>query len=330
MINPDKIEYKLLTGTDAINIAKRIIIQETNSSNTQSAVNIFFEFANRYKINLSYQPVAIHNKQPIAYALLLINPGATANIILPTKFPEQAQPFYDKIATNLLMLLKKHISNLNLAFIQAQLDLPTTSEHIYLNAGFSNLCTLSIMKAPVTTSKTLKTIAPPKANISWLDYSTHTESYFIDTILQTYVNTLDCPEVTDLRSGKDIITSHKYSGKFSPSTWKILQIDGKNAGITLINESEEDPSMCELIYMGIIPQARGKGLGKILLRKSFELAESIDKKSIRLAVDTRNIPAINLYQNFDFKEIKRQKVLILINDKKTTPKIKETKNANRR
>ena len=59
------------------------------------------------------------------------------------------------------------------------------------------------------------------------------------------------------------------------------------------------------IWLGIcvLKKFRGKGYGKLIIKKLIEVASKKNIENIFLTVDKENIPAINLYKKFDFKII---------------------------
>jgi ribosomal protein S18 acetylase RimI-like enzyme len=55
----------------------------------------------------------------------------------------------------------------------------------------------------------------------------------------------------------------------------------------------------EVIYLGLTPGARGRGLGRAVLRHALELARD-HVPFLELAVDLRNTPAVRLYRSAGF------------------------------
>jgi ribosomal protein S18 acetylase RimI-like enzyme len=54
-----------------------------------------------------------------------------------------------------------------------------------------------------------------------------------------------------------------------------------------------------VIYLGLTPAARGRGLGRAVLRRALELARA-NTPRLELAVDLRNTPAVQLYRATGF------------------------------
>ncbi len=190
---------------------------------------------------------------------------------------------------------------------------------IFFEAGFWVLCRLNILEAGVG----METSEDPMEDIRWLSYGQVSEDRFSDLILETYETSKDCPRLTGLRTGREILAGHRSSGLFEPDGWAILQFRRRDAGVLLLNNTEEEPERMELVYMGLAPWARGADLGDLLLNQAFRIARRKGKKNIRLAVDSENTPALRLYQHFGFKEVSRQTVLAVLNESRGN-KIKES------
>ena len=62
-----------------------------------------------------------------------------------------------------------------------------------------------------------------------------------------------------------------------------------------------DSSRCELRKMYLLPQARGKGLGKTLLKLSIERAKELGFSKIELETASVLKEAISLYEAYGFK-----------------------------
>ena len=80
--------------------------------------------------------------------------------------------------------------------------------------------------------------------------------------------------------------------------------DGWTAGFFILDY--RDSKVCDLSYLGLVPDAIGIGLGKFLLKTAILMAW--DKTNInRLTVNTCNLDhksALPLYQKFGFSPIK--------------------------
>ena len=66
----------------------------------------------------------------------------------------------------------------------------------------------------------------------------------------------------------------------------------------------------EVIYLGLVPEARGRGLGSALLAHGMTLAAQRPEPNIALAVDARNSPALALYTHAGFCALRRREAFV--------------------
>jgi len=79
--------------------------------------------------------------------------------------------------------------------------------------------------------------------------------------------------------------------------------DAHAAGFTLVRAA---PGEEELLLVGVIPDARGRGLGRSLLRRAIDDAEARGAERLFLEMRANN-PARRLYERFGFQAIGRRK-----------------------
>jgi ribosomal protein S18 acetylase RimI-like enzyme len=125
----------------------------------------------------------------------------------------------------------------------------------------------------------------------------------------SYEGTLDCPGLRGLRRTEDIVAGHMGTGEFDPALWTILRIDGRAEGVLLLNRATSSNTI-ELVYIGLAPNARGRGAGRFLLRHGLGLIAGGTQRAITLAVDDDNAPALALYRSEGFRRVLRRIALI--------------------
>jgi GNAT superfamily N-acetyltransferase len=103
-----------------------------------------------------------------------------------------------------------------------------------------------------------------------------------------------------LRATRDVIASHMATGEFSPHRWWLLRAGGSPEGCCLLNHCPANRAV-ELVYLGISPGLRGRGLSRRLLEHALARADAPDAREITCAVDTRNTPAVRLYHAMGFR-----------------------------
>lgn len=148
------------------------------------------------------------------------------------------------------------------------------------------------------------------AGVSLWPYRPELDHVFAATIHETYRDTLDCPRMAGLRSMTDVMAGHKAVGVFEPSLWSLVRRGEDWIGALLLSQ-HSDPASLELVYLGLVPAARGMGIGGFLMRHVLRvLSERHIGQSI-LAVDKANAPAVALYKKARYRITGERHVLIL-------------------
>lgn len=129
------------------------------------------------------------------------------------------------------------------------------------------------------------------------------DAAIVHALDRSYRETLDCPELCGMRSTADILASHKSTGVWTPDLWWVIYKDAQAEGCLLLNPCPDQQSL-ELVYLGLSPALRNQGLGSRVLRQGLAaaMAHRLGRyaEEVTCAVDTRNAPAIALYQRFGF------------------------------
>jgi mycothiol synthase len=147
--------------------------------------------------------------------------------------------------------------------------------------------------------------APP---MEWRSFSDDTRDAFRVALTASYGGSLDMPELEGIRSLDDVLASHGAGGRFDPARWQLGSIPGEPAASAVVLLSDQpDRNAWEVAYLGLTPEARGRGLGLAALARALELA-SPHVLRVELAVDSRNAPALRLYKRAGFREFDRRSV----------------------
>jgi mycothiol synthase len=116
---------------------------------------------------------------------------------------------------------------------------------------------------------------------------------------QTYIGTLDCPALDGVRPMDEVLEGYRAQGRYSPEDWYLVQQDGEDVGALLLAEHPGYGNW-ELVYMGLIPSARGRGCGNHIIRFALETAARRGAERLVLAVDNANTPALRAYERAGF------------------------------
>jgi len=147
---------------------------------------------------------------------------------------------------------------------------------------------------------------PPTTSVPFSDQS---EGDFVVVLERTYSGSLDCPGLSGRRSAKEALQGHRLAGEFSPAHWRLHRGEGTDVGLVLLNPHRE-LNCFELVYFGVVPEMRGKGYGRTLLRDALVRARDAGGAGVFLAVDASNTYARRLYDEFGFEETGRRAVHI--------------------
>jgi mycothiol synthase len=174
--------------------------------------------------------------------------------------------------------------------------------------GFTPLAELSYLERPLKHGSGVAAPAWPEG-VTVEPAPPSVDSAILEVLAASYEQTLDCPELTGLRDVRDILDGHRATGRHEPALWTLMRIDGRPSGVLLLNPSPLTKSI-ELVYLGLALNARGKGLGRHLLRHGLHLLADRDEATITLAVDDRNAPALALYLSEGFRRSLRRVAMI--------------------
>ncbi len=173
------------------------------------------------------------------------------------------------------------------------------SEH-----GFPRLTDLLFLHRSLTAPIEANTGAEPLESVP-LDEAANRDR-FVRMLDATYIDTLDCPEVTaGMRTADDAFESHKLTGRFDPQNWHLYQFDGQDVGLLLMSEHLPE-RVWEVVYFGVDARFRGRRFGHAIMLDGMRRAQQHGASEIVLAVDVRNTLAIKLYQKLDFEEFDRR------------------------
>lgn len=124
----------------------------------------------------------------------------------------------------------------------------------------------------------------------------------------TYVDSLDCPAINGRRSLAQTVAGYQATGQCWEPGWVVLtSASGDDLGGLILADHPADDFL-ELIYFGVVPQARGCGLGRRILQQALQLAALAGRSRLIAAVDRRNLPALRVYAAADFTALEQRAV----------------------
>jgi GNAT superfamily N-acetyltransferase len=234
-------------------------------------------------------------RRETACLFVLYLPGKTAIVLFP---PPEARGIRRDDQCRLLKASMERLTSSSLYYAQALVEAEASGQRSLLEeCGFEHLTQL------IYTQRSTRSpwVAPPEPHeATWIRYDDAHHAAFAQILLATYEDSRDCPELTGLRGIDAVIASHKAAGEFDPALWEIARVDGADAGCILLAALTHGP-LLEVVYMGVARAARGRGVGKLLLRRALAQCERVGAHELTAVVDRRNTPARQLYAQFGFK-----------------------------
>jgi mycothiol synthase len=232
-------------------------------------------------------------------------PGASGLFWLPKTHPPDAA-LEDRLVRTALAWLRGRGTKLAQAILNA-LDIPAAGS--LLRCGFRLVTRLEYLE------HTLAAVPPlPPARLHLITYSEETREVFHATLLRTYEGTLDCPELNGVRTIDEIIAGHIAQGRFRPERWWLALEGDRPIAVVMVTEVQ-DMEAWDLSYLGVVPEARRRGVGRELAQQVLQAAQTAQAPKVILAVDNRNQPARQLYLDLGFLSVDFREVYLFFWDR---------------
>lgn len=120
------------------------------------------------------------------------------------------------------------------------------------------------------------------------------EEFFIEMMVKASIG--DPFENMESNPEKEFKELVDYAGeKFNPDWWQIAYLNNIPVGVMLPQLFDYGNEEGTLFYMGIIPEYRGKGLGKILHAIGLEFLSKKKVLKYKGSTDIENKPMINIF-----------------------------------
>ena len=174
-------------------------------------------------------------------------------------------------------------------------------------AGFRHVTDLLYL---VSLDQTFPT-SPPASELEFEPYRESQQQRLGNLVEQTYQGTLDCPQLNGVRASDDVLAGYRATGVFDPGRWFLVREQGEDVGCLLLAEHPESRQW-ELVYVGLVPSARGRGLAAQTVRHAQWLARQAGARQLVLAVDADNAPALRVYAEAGFVAWDRRPVYLQI------------------
>lgn len=297
--------------TREIETAVRHIVTSGTGRVDDGQVHDFLRLANAHGSDLGGTWVASQGTHIVSAAIPIVSPGRTLLLFPPQTIRSEEHAHATRHLVNTIC---ERATEENLTLAQVLLDTHDHSVYqLLVSCGFQRLAELLYLQTPIP-----RAMKPPQLlpGLRWQTYTRESHARFAAAVLATYENSLDCPALNGLRHIDDILAGHKGAGSFNPDVWFVLCDHDDPLAVLLLNRVGTS-DLIELVYIGIMPRHRRKGLGDLLMRHALHTAGSIGCTRLSLAVDADNLPALKLYWRHGLQAIGRK--LALLRDLRPTP-----------
>lgn len=319
----------LRVGPESLHAAALRIVSP-HAPNRELAARRFIAAAPAHGIDLSFiwlVPGPSRAGKPTALQTCLCVPGHGRTAMLfvsePEAQPEPASAHAARVAC--VQAAYAYLSEHRAGAIALAQALPSAHEswalRAFEDAGFRSVATLSYLRVPLPhpAQETPAPALPADVELVPLDALARARGVrptdqgclneLVRALDRSYIDTLDCPELCGLRATPDILQSHLKTGIFDPTLWFLLFHQGRPEGCMLLSRVP-DHQCVELVYLGLGPELRGKGLGATLLQRGLQRLRGVPEAELNCAVDQRNAAAVRLYARFGFTAFSERVALV--------------------
>jgi ribosomal protein S18 acetylase RimI-like enzyme len=298
-----EVDYRPVKRSE-IEPALRLILASGSGSASDEQVLDFLAFALHRGIDVNAIWVAVHDGQILWALLPVVSPGRTMLMFSPTRLTSKT-PL--RVIRQLSQEVGNHWTTRGVDLAQLLID-PHDEPVIraYCSCGFEQLAELVYLQRNVGRGVNAP-IIPDGYSLATYTEQNHRE--FGQTILRSYENSLDCPGLNGLRDIDDIIAGHKASGEFDPNRWYLLYERANAVAVLLLSRSPHADGV-ELVYLGLAPQARGRGISDLLMHLAMASVSADQRMQLSLAVDSRNERAMKLYYRHGMQRVGSRMALI--------------------
>jgi ribosomal protein S18 acetylase RimI-like enzyme len=230
-----------------------------------------------------------------------VRPGGTA-VVWPPQW--RVAPRSGETRDPLLLALLQALAERGTTLAQSLLwgrEAPEAA--VLVSCGFRHLADLCYMLAPTTSESAGPAKSAEPVEFAAVDAAAWPR--LAEVIEQTYLGTLDCPALDGLRNATDVLDEYRTIGASGTELWRLVRADGADVGCLLLADHPAQ-NQVELVYMGLVPAARGRAWGTVMVRQALRLAAARRRARVVLAVDAANEPALKMYGRAGFVEFDRR------------------------
>lgn len=295
------------TGDPGFHAAMRLVLcgDPRPAIEADRQVELLLVTARRQKLSVEPIAAAYSGSRLLMAALVVESPGRTGLLYLPPMDFNQSERA--SLTEALIPAIVARAADRGLVLLQALVRPHDRAAGAILDStGFTYLTELVYMvrRASAPAARRVS-----DRGVQWVTFDETRRDLFISALEESYIDSLDCRGLGGLRRTTDVLEGHRATGIHDPAGWYVARMNDATMGVILTAQSPGRASM-EVVYMGVSPAWRGKGVGDLLLARAVQRAQAQRLSDITLAVDGINIAARRLYDRWSFVEGMRRRAWI--------------------
>jgi len=289
----------ILPGSEAYDNAIRVILGEDSPFSTASQMDRLVADVRSRHLSADLLRGAYAGRRLVSACLAIESPGA-ATVLTPQAPPGRIPP---DATLSALQAVKSAAFARHIRLVQTLLSPEDEAlPGVFRSAGFSFLTQLLYLEKPMSSDDRGRCSSE---DVDWVPYTPQTEPLFLAALEASYIDSLDCPALTGLRSTSDVLAGHRSAGDSGSRYWWVAARKSQPYGVLLLAHQRRS-GVVEVAYMGVAPPARGSGLADALLAKAVEETRLLDLDVLTVAVDRANSPARRVYNRWGFVPVGRR------------------------
>jgi ribosomal protein S18 acetylase RimI-like enzyme len=244
-----------------------------------------------------------------------VMPGRTALLWAAQLVPKESE----STALRLHEAIERRFDEHGVCLAQASLaDKPTLSEARLRASGYRHLADIRYLASALddldefsADKDAARQVDGEESELGFEAYHQGNHARLAEIVERTYRQSLDCPALDGLRNIEDVLEGYRHTGEFDAQRWMIVRHGARDVGCLLLADHPQQ-NQWELVYMGLLPEFRGKQWGLAVTRHAQRLAGAAGRQRLVLAVDAKNTPAMSMYRAAGFVSWDRRRVFLKV------------------
>ena len=126
---------------------------------------------------------------------------------------------------------------------------------------------------------------------------------------RTFEKTSDFPRLVGIAPPSSILQSYREDSGFRPELWFHILENKQEIGCLILADHAEFGQL-ELVYMGLLPEHRGKRFAVQIVQFTLWIARQLGRRMVAVSVDAQNPAAVKAYLRCGFRQWNRKSLYV--------------------